>query len=255
MIDESVISAIRAHDRRILQGPPAATAALAPALERELPKLDPDSRMIASMYLARFNGPGAGAVLLSMSADANEQVAASAAKSLVSVADKPPGDTILEAVRSRRAPAVRGYLYLAAGNAKNPPGLSSFRSNAKAETDPDAGINAQVAMVKLGGDVERKAFFERIQRAGPDDAIKIQEQMVYVGDKKLAKALLPWLAKKDEVFRLGSDRQPEMARMCDMAVWIAHLLDVSFQPQPDHLRNFGPDVLAAVKAALLALPD
>ena len=113
-------------------------------------------------------------------------------------------------------------MYLAAGNSKNPPALSAFRDVARLEKDPDAAESAEVAAVKLGGDAERKSFLKRIEEAPPEKALAIQDQMLYVGDPKLAKALLTWFDNTAGVMRLGSDRQGGgSVRMCDLAAWIA----------------------------------
>ncbi|MDR3701685.1 MAG: hypothetical protein P4L56_18700 [Candidatus Sulfopaludibacter sp.] len=126
---------------------------------------------------------------------------------------------------------------------------------AKLEKDPDAAESAEVAAVKLGGDAERKSFLKRIEEASPEKALTIQDQMLYVGDPKLAKALKTWFENTAGVMRLGSDRQGGSVRMCDLAAWIAFRLGVKFDLQPQHLDNFAPGVLAAAKAACAALPD
>lgn len=256
MTDEPVVSALRAHDRRILQGPASPNPNVAPSVESALPGLDEEARAIAALFLAHNNGPGAGNVLLKLTGDRSVQVASSAARSLVNVTDKPAGNTILAAIPARQDRMVRGFLYLAAGKAKSAPGLDAFREVAKKEVDPGAAESAQVALVRLGGEPERKAFLHRISTATAEKAIQIQDQMLYVGDPLLAKGLLPWFGNKEGVLRLGGDRQDRMARMCDMAVWIAHQLGVKFAMNPsDHLTIYDAGVLAAAKAAIAALPD
>jgi hypothetical protein len=146
-------------------------------------------------------------------------------------------------------------LYLAAGNSKIPPALTAFRDAAKLEKDPAAAEEAEVGAVKLGGDIERKSFMKRIEQAAPEKALNIQDQMLYVGDPKLCKALKPWFAREAGVMRLGSDRQGGSVRMCDLAVWIAFRLGVKFGPQLHSIANFSPGVLNAAKDAIAALPD
>jgi hypothetical protein len=76
-----------------------------------------------------------------------------------------------------------------------------------------------------------------------------------LGDVRFAKALEPWLAREDNVLRLGGDRgpAPKMARMCDLAVWCAHLLGVKLPAPPDHLDNFDDATRSATVAAVRAL--
>jgi len=256
MIDETVISGLRAHDRNLNRMPPAASPDLVRSLDPALREFDEQARTLAVSYVTRWNGPGAGNLLLKLTADRSATVAAAAAQSLLKIGDTAPGEAILAAIPTRQDSFVRGQLYLAAGKAKTPPGLAAFRSAAAKETDPDAAEQAQVAAVRLGGDVERKAFFERIKTTVPDKALKVGEQMLYVGDPKLAKALGPWFGKKDGIFRLGSDRQgDQMARMCDVAAWTAYKLGVKFALQPDYLTNFDAAVIGAAKGACAALPD
>jgi hypothetical protein len=255
MTDDTVISALRAHDRRILQAPSPPTASFVPTLELSLSSFDDSAREVAVLYLAKFNPPGTGALLLRLTADASLQVAAAAARSLATGDHSFPGSEIVAAIPSRRDRHVRGYLYLAAGSSKNPPGLNAFRDAAKPENDPGAAENAEAAAVKLGGDVERKSFMQRIEHAPPEKALTIQDQMLYVGDPKLAKALKPWFGNTTGVMRLGSDRQGGSVRMCDLAAWIAFRLGVKFDLEPKHLANFAPGVLAAAKAAAAALPE
>ena len=56
--------------------------------------------------------------------------------------------------------------------------------------------------------------------------------------------------------RLGSDRPPQkMARMKDVAVWIAAKLGVKFKITPDYLTNYDPGVIQECNLALSALPN
>ncbi len=55
--------------------------------------------------------------------------------------------------------------------------------------------------------------------------------------------------------RIGSDRSPATARMCDVAVWTAFLLEIPAAITPEYLTNFSPQVIASVAFALSALPE
>jgi len=257
MTDEAVVSGLRVHDRSLIRTSPTATPNLVRDLEPALRGFDEEARTLAVAYLTRYNGPGTGRLLLTLTADRSATVASAAAKSLVKVSDTPPGEAIVADIPARQDPFVRGQLYLAAGNAKAPPGLAAFRAVASKEQDPGAAEQAQAAAVKLGDDVERKAFIKRVETVHPDYALKVQDQILYIGDPKLTKALIPWFDNKEGVMRQGSDRQNlPMIRVCDLAVWIAHQLGVKFPVQPeDHLTHYDAAVLNAAKSAVAALQE
>ena len=73
----------------------------------------------------------------------------------------------------------------------------------------------------------------------------LHDALVYVGDKRLAKALIPWLHKTDPVSRMGSDRSPAMVRQCDYALWTAHLLSIGVTLPANRIDNYSPAILAA----------
>ncbi len=255
MTDETVISILRSNDRRILQAPAPPSAGFVPALQQSLPSFDDAARELAVLFLAKFNPPGTAPLLLRLTADPSVQVAAAAARSLAGGQHSLPGSEIVAAIPSRRDGHVRSYLYLAAGASNNPPPLGALRDIAKIEKDPAAAENAEAAAVKLGGDIERVSFMKRIAQAPPAKAMTIQDQILYVGDPKIAKALKSWFDNTAGVMRLGSDRQNSSVRMCDLAAWIAFRLGVKFDLQPQYLANFEPGVLNAAKAAVAALPN
>ena len=73
-------------------------------------------------------------------------------------------------------------------------------------------------------------------------------------EKRLAKALIPWLHKTDPVTRLGSDRSPAMARQCDFALWIAHQISAGVTLPVNYLDNYSAASFAAAKTVLQELP-
>ena len=84
MTDETVISILRNNDRRILQAPAPPTSNFVPALERSLSGFSDSARELAVLYLAKFNPPGSGTLLLRLTIDSSLQTAAAAARSLAS---------------------------------------------------------------------------------------------------------------------------------------------------------------------------
>jgi hypothetical protein len=78
---------------------------------------------------------------------------------------------------------------------------------------------------------------------------------VYVGDKRLAKALISWLHRTDPISRMGSDRSPAMVRQCDYALWTAHQMQVGVTLPVNRMDNYSAASLAAAKPVLQALED
>ncbi len=254
MSNEGLIQAIREHDWSVRDRAAQASPTLVAEIERAMPTFDTESGLLAVISLIVYNGPGVGAALLALTHNQHPQVAAEAARGLGKVKDRPPIATILAAIPSRTDPLIRGELYLVAGSAGDARQLDLLRKAAAGESDEEAAAQAQIAAVKLGGLPEREAFMRRIREAVPAQATRVLEQMRYVGDRTLAKALLPWLSNTASVTRLGTDAAGRSARMCDVALWTAHLLGVRFEPQPTKLDNYPPGMIAAAAAALRELP-
>jgi HEAT repeat protein len=201
------------------------------------------------------DGPGDGNLLLRLSSD-DQQIAVGAAQGLVGMKNLPTAADILLALPKREDSMVREGLYLALGKTGDQGKLEDLRAQTLLEKDNSAREDSQTAAVKLGGDVERKAFFARVQSADVDHAIRCRDQLMYLRDESLAKALIPWLEKNDGVMRLGSDRPPQkMVRMKDLAVWIAFSLGIKFKMTPEYLTNFEPGVIQECGRALVALPN
>ncbi|MEY2429489.1 MAG: hypothetical protein QOJ40_2374 [Verrucomicrobiota bacterium] len=224
-------------------------------VERALPNLSPSSREMAAHALATNNTPDASRVLLGMTADQEPQVAASAARSLSAITKPPAAAELLAAAPRRQEPVVRGLLYRLVGHVGKPQDLQRLRAVLASEKDEEAGEDGQAAAVRLDGAPEKTAFLNRIRTATPDTAQRVCDQLRYVEQKPPIKALLPWLSNRQEVMRLGSDRAPRMARMCDLAVWTAHQMGIVFQPKPAFLDIYPQTTLDNARDALQSLPD
>ena len=259
---EDILQALREHRGSAVALAPGAPADLAIEVEHALPQLDDQARALAALCVIRRNGPESGPVLLRMTGDTSSQVSIKAATGLfekVPMTDAPTADAILTVIPQRKNEAVRGYLYLMVGRRNGTPDddrhLTTLRKLEVQESDKNALQRVQVAATRLGGQPERAAFLERIRAAGPDEATNICDQLVYVGDPRLAKGMMPWFGNMASVFRLGSDRDNRMARMCDLAVWTAHELGVTFAMTPKYLSNFSQGTLTAAETALKALTN
>ena len=223
-------------------------------LERALATWPQESRELAVQALVVNNTRGAPAVLLSLTKDREPQVAVAAAQALSKVIPLPPKE-ILDALPSRSEPVVRSTLYRWVGTHGKAHDLADLRLRLLAEQDLETAEEGQAAAVRLGGEPERARFKQRVAEAEPDTAVRTCDQLVYIGQKPLAKALIPWLANRSEVMRLGSDRMIKMARMCDLAVWTSLELGVQMSPKPDRLDVYPQTLLASAHTALVALPD
>jgi hypothetical protein len=253
-VDE-VLKALRAHDWGVIRLAVAAPPSTVAEIERALPQLDDEAREIAVALLVRQNAPNVGQLLLKMTADRNQQVSAGAARGLLVVTDAPRPDAILTALRERENDFVRSRLYLAVGRTKDASKLEELRSIASGEKNREATLDAQAAAVKLGGQPERAAFLERVRTARQDQAVSVSDHLLYINDPKLAKGMLPWLSNRSGVLRLGTDLEPRMARMCDLAAFTAYQLGIGFQIEPKRIEKFDDKVIANAAAALRALPD
>ena len=162
-------------------------------------------------------------------------------------------DEFPKAISRQSQPYIRGQLYLALGRTGESGTIDALRAQLHNEPDREAAQKGQVALVKLGAAAERDAFLGQVREAKPDDALRISDQLLYVGDPRLAKGLLPWFSDFHNVTRLGSDRQKSMAPMSDIAVWTAHRLGVRFQVYPEYLTNYSDSIILAARSAVDSL--
>jgi hypothetical protein len=255
MTNDQIIDAIRAHDWDVTSQGRGAPPSFGALIQAQLSGYDAESRELAAECVADWNGAGAGSLLLSMTADIEPQVAAAAAHGLGRVTQLPPIPTIVAEIPRRQEPFVRGQLYKIVGATRNSQYLETLRAVVAGENSPDAQRDARRSLVQLGGQNERAEFRIRVAQAKPDEAMDLHEDLVAIADPRLAKATLPWLSNGASVMRIGSDRSPAMARMCDVAVWTAFLLKIPAAITPAHLAIYSPKVIADVAAALSALPD
>ncbi len=225
------------------------------SLQQNVMALDTEARLLAVMFLTETDGARAAEVLLQMTGDENEQVAAGAAQGLNSIVSGLPPDVIAEALPRRRYPVVRAQLYLAMARARDVGALEVVRQLTQSEHDDEARINALVAAILLGGKQERGEFKDRLRSASPRDAQQLAEKLQLIGDQRLAQGMLPWLSNSRPVTRIGSDADGRMLRMCDLAVLTAHRLGVEFPIPTESPANFDAETIGASRVALEALAE
>src|SRR5205807_475487 len=97
---------------------------------------------------------------------------------------KPPiAADVLLVIPRRQEPVVRSLLYRLVGSVGAEPDLKTLRALAAVEKDAEAGEDAQAAAVRLRGAPERAAFMDRARRADPEAALRVCDQIRYVGQQ------------------------------------------------------------------------
>jgi hypothetical protein len=235
---QDIISILQKHDRTVLKNTTQFPAGVTSEIERKLATLDPEARELAIEFVVIQDSENAGRFILNMTNDQDVNVATLAVESISKVVTKPKAGEILEAIPKRDDPFIRGKLYLEVGKRSDDYVLDGLRKVCAKEGDEEAKLEALAAMTKAGGKPEKARFIEAVKTTEPDDALKMQELMVYIGDASVAKGMISWLGNEEGVMRIGSDRQNMMARMCDVAVWTAILLKVKLPFQATSIKVF-----------------
>lgn len=252
-VTEHFINSLKSHDNTLPNRAADIPIDWLDQVSKEWKTLDEESRDIAIGTAARMRNRAAGAFLLKVAGLPGESNSVTAAEALIDNPDAPDGNTILAIAQPVKDPQTRAQLYRSAG--AHGAATAPFEPVAAKETDPEARRAALEAMSRLGHLPSLHKLFEITSKAAADDVIVLHDALIYVGDKRLAKALIPWLHKTDPVTRMGSDRSPAMIRQCDYALWTAYRLAAGVSIPANHIDNFAPMVLAAAKPVLQALPD
>jgi hypothetical protein len=250
---EHYLNSLRTHDITLPKRAADIPADFLERVAKTWKEFDAESRDIAVSTASRMRGRSAGQFLLSVAGLEGEESSTTAASQLITHPDSPDGNSILAATQRIRDAVTRSRLYLAAG--AHGASTTAFEPIAAKETNPEARQSALEGMARLGHLPSLHTLFDRVAKAAATEVLRMHDALVYVGDKRLAKALIPWLIKTDPVTRMGSDRSPAMVRQCDYAVWTAHRLGVGVTLPANHIDNFSPATLASAKPILQALPD
>ena len=250
---EQYLNSLRMHDITLPKRAADIPADFLERVAKSWKEFDAESRDIAVSTASQMRVRAAGQFLLSVAGLEGEESATAAASALINHPDAPDGNTILAATQRSRDAITRSRLYLAAGT--HGAAIAVFEPIAAKETNPEARQAAVEGMARLAHLPSLHALYDRTAKATASEVVRIHEALVYVRDKRLAKALISWLIKTDPVMRMGSDRSPAMIRQCDYALWTAHVLGVAVSLPANHIDNFTPAPLAAAKPVLQALPD
>jgi hypothetical protein len=253
--NQAIVDAVRRGDFDVINAVPPDPSQLAADLASVAGQLDDEGSQLATILVGRYHGPESTPFLIAMTRSAHLQAAVSAAMTLGELPDAPPSVDIARSIRSAVDPLVRAQLYLVLGRSHEAAALAAVRLLHSTEQDSDARDKAAVAAARLGGDVERAAFLQRISGATSANAKDVYDDLLYVGDVRFAKGMLPWLDQHDPVTRIGSDAEGRSARLCDLAVWTALRLGIKLPVQADQLDIYDDATLAATRAALQQLAD
>jgi HEAT repeat protein len=242
---EDIISQLKSHDESVIDRCAVADDQLTRTIVGALGELDRDSRTLAAECLSMQGSPLAAAALLRLATDEELTVAVAAVDYLGGVVGHVPTADLLEALRNQEEPSLREKYYEFIGSRRESAHLEALRELRAEEDDPEAELAALVTVVQLGGEPERREFLGVLEEAEADDAVLLAEHLRRIGDARLLRGLLPWLTQQDDVFRLGSDRNPdEMVRMCDLAVWTAFGMGLPLDPPLTHIDNYPPETLS-----------
>lgn len=254
-MSQDYIDRIRKNDRSVLEKASEAPEDLPKEIDRAISGFDEEARELAVEFVARQDGRYAGTFLLRRVGDASPDVAMLAIEKLDVIISKPGVDEIISRIARVKDPFIRGKLYLDIGKRKEENLLGKLRPVVESEEDEEAALRGLAALVKLGGSAERGEFLDRVRATEPDDALEMQDLLIYIGSADVAGGLIPWLQNTEDVMRIGGDRQNMMARMCDVGVWTAHLLGVALPFETTHLRNFTDEELKQTEEKLKNLPQ
>ncbi len=252
---EQIVALIKAKDvsAKTLCSQPDDT--ITQALVEAFDEFDIESLDLALDCLAAQQTPAAAQALLTMTNDKNPDVAAGAVNRFARLVQFSSGDAILAALAEAEEPFIREQLYLVLGATGNNALTAPLQSQAQEEDEPETQLAALAALARLAEPAAEQTFLELLRTAEADDAVDLSEKLVYTGNTRLLKGLLPWLTNQEGVFRLGSDRHPDtMVRVCDLAAWTAQQMGVAFTPPLAHIDIFDDQVLAQAHSLLSRLP-
>ncbi len=251
--NHAIIDAVQRSDWDALGAVPSDPSRLADDFETVLPQLDDEGSAIAAMLAARYPSAHTARFMLTLARSTHLQAAINAAMSVSTLPDPPTVLDIAATVRKAIDPMVRAQLYLALGRSHDASALPALLALGVAEHDADASDKGVVAAARLGDVSARASFMLRVENATIENAKDVYDDLLYVGDVRFAKGLLPWLDGHDPVTRIGTDEGGRSARLCDLAVWTAVRLGVKLPVSGDALDNYDDATIAATRAALRQL--
>lgn len=251
--NQAIIEAVQRDDWDAISAVPPDPLQLTADLEHVMAQLGDEGSQIAATLASRYPSPETAHFMLAMARSTHMQAAVTAAMSLSSLPDGPSMIDLVGTVKHAADPIVRAQLYLALGRSTDAQALSALRVLLSTETDASAAVKGTAAAARLDGAAERTVLLARVTNASAENAKDVYDELLYVGDVRFAKGLLPWLDTLDPVTRIGSDTDNRAARLCDLAVWTALRLGVKLPASGAKLANYDEATIAATRAALQQL--
>lgn len=253
--NQAIIEAVQRGDWDAINAVPPEPLRLSEDLEQVMAQLGDEGSQIAATLAGRYPGPQTARFMLTMARSTHQQAAVTAAMALSSLPQAPSVVDIASTAKRAVDPMVRAQLYLALGRSRGAVALPLLRELLSTEVDATAATKGTAAAARLGGKAERVALMARVTGASVANAKDVYDDLLYVGNVRFAKGLLPWLDQQDPVTRIGSDEGGRSARLCDLAVWTAKRLGVPLPVSDSALANYDDATLQATRAALLQLKD
>jgi len=249
----TIIDAVRRGDWNAINAVPPDPLRLAEDLEDVLPQLDDEGSEIAAILASRYPSQHTARFMLALTTSTHLQAAMSAAMAISGLPHPPAVMDIAITTPKVVDPMVRAQLYLALGRTHDATALPALLALLATERDAHASDKGIVAAARLGDVTARANLLLRIEGATVANAKDVYDDVLYVGDVRFARGLLPWLDQRDPVTRIGGDEAGRSARMCDLALWTAVRLGVKLPVSGDSLDIYDDAMLDRARAALRQL--
>gem|GEM_PF-3081477 len=222
-------------EKKVLAKDPAAVdlaksvgASATPRLIELASNADAGVRRIAVNCIRRTGGPAAPGAFLNAAKDENSQVRGSAMAGLKACPDPLPFMPLLEIFNSMEDPDQRCEMcFILTDNSigdvqakQTVSGLLKTKIPLEKES-PELRDAMLASLAKLGDEDARKAFALSLSASeNEQEWLRKVEACDWISQDWLPKAMLPMLAVKDEVERIGVDARPDLPhylRVCDKA--------------------------------------
>ncbi|WP_394835369.1 hypothetical protein LVJ94_00395 [Pendulispora rubella] len=266
---DDFVRAARANDQSFRKNAKHAPADLPQALDAARKTMPVDARKSAAGFLCEVDTIESNEVLLKMAADIEWNVEMVAVNCLREHRNVPSADAIIAAFP--RIQGMRSLLYEILMKRPDPTRLDAVRQLVAKDGKDGHWVreDGELAAIAFGGEEERNRFAARIvaapqpfedyvsrTRVHDDDVMRVSKHLILLNDKRMAKALLPWLSNATHFSICQSHFCPWVdTEVRDVAVWTAYQLGVPLDYPLTALAHYHPAVHRDMYLALSALPD
>lgn len=190
-----------------------------PTLTDLMQNKNPEIRSLALNCLDLTGDESALPIIVESLKDPDDNVRSTAMQALEARYDKTVQKQMVENLNNPD-PAIRGGVALLLGNLGGEKTSQPLHDRLEKETDADAGRDIRLSLAKLGDDKYKEEFASNLDIPDSKVRYKAIEDLRYIGDKNLAKYLLPALSDTGEVFNIGDKDRPVYGRVCDAAIML-----------------------------------